>query len=116
MDFYDDEGEPLDLGRFTHKIVCPRCRGNGFHVNPSVDGPGISTDDECWQDDDFREMYLGGGYDVACHECDGRNVIDELDWERIERDEPELFASLNRQLDEMHDLAQMEAMERRMGA
>lgn len=63
----------------THKIVCPTCDGKGSHVNPSIDSGGISTSDECWEDEDFRVSYFDGSYDVTCHECGGRNVVDEVD-------------------------------------
>lgn len=80
VELYDDDcDEPIKLP--TRKVVCPRCRGEGTHMNPAIDGNGISTDDECWQDDGFREMYFSGGYDVTCEECNGANVIDELDEE-----------------------------------
>lgn len=63
----------------TIKIICPTCNGNGKHVNPSIDGNGISASDECWQDEGFEEDYFQGRYDVTCHECNGRNVVDEID-------------------------------------
>lgn len=78
---YDDNDQAIKLP--THRIVCPRCHGNGEHVNPSIDGNGISTDDECWQDDDFREGYLSGRYNVTCEECHGRNVVDDVDWDAL---------------------------------
>lgn len=80
IEVYDDAGEPIRLP--TIKEVCPRCHGNGKHINPSIDGHGIPADDECWDDDDFREMYFGGGYDVTCEECGGANVVDVIDESR----------------------------------
>ncbi len=59
------------------RIVCPRCNGEGKHVNPSIDGHGLTAED--LQDDDFRESYFSGVYDVRCEECKGNNVIDEID-------------------------------------
>jgi hypothetical protein len=76
---WDDDGEPVRLPSI--KVVCPRCDGEGKHMNPSIDGHGISGDDECWDDDDFREGYFGGRYDVTCYECKGANVVDEIDEE-----------------------------------
>lgn len=65
-------GEPMD---FEDEIelpatwdICSRCDGEGSHVNPSIDGNGISAEEFMgpdW-DDDEREMYFSGGYDVAC--------------------------------------------------
>ena len=80
MVLFDDNGDEVTYPK--KKEVCPRCHGEGTHVNPAIDGNGISTDDECWQDDDFRSMYLSGGYDVPCVECGGKNVVDVLDEER----------------------------------
>lgn len=97
----------------THKEVCYLCRGTGTHVNRAIDGNGIGPDDECWQDDDFREGYFSGRYDVRCEECRGANVIDVVDWDRMD-------AELRRELEEWFDSArETEAiyeMERRMGA
>lgn len=88
LTIFDDEGDVIHLrGRM---VVCGRCGGRGKHVNEAIDGNGISTDDECWDDEQFCEMYLGGGYDVTCTECGGRNVVevpDERSWtpEQVER-------------------------------
>lgn len=60
------------------KEVCHRCRGEGSHVNPAVDGNGISPE-EFINDPDFEEAYFSGVYDVICEECHGENVIDVID-------------------------------------
>lgn len=54
--------------------VCQTCEGKGSHVNPSVDGHGISREDFD-EDPDFLEDYLSGVYDVPCVECKGRRVV-----------------------------------------
>lgn len=64
------------------RIVCPRCDGTGTHVNPNIDGHGISPD-EFNQDPDFKEAYFRGDYDVTCEECHGRNVVEVVDWEAL---------------------------------
>jgi len=91
-----------DLDVPVKKAVCPRCHGNG-----------ISGDDECWQDEDFTEAYFGGRYDIVCEECHGRNVVDEIDYERIDR---RVYDEWESRRDEMYDLRQTERMERMMGA
>ena len=58
--------------------VCARCEGRGKHVNPAVDGHGISQE-EFEQDPDFEENYFAGVYDVTCEECDGLRVIEVVD-------------------------------------
>lgn len=59
--------------------ICTRCRGNGTHVNPSIDGHGISEDE--WNgpdwDEESRETYMSGGYDVRCEAgcVDGKVLV-----------------------------------------
>lgn len=59
--------------------ICPRCNGNGTHVNPNIDGHGMTADEfygPDW-DDDEREGYFSGRYDVRCeNDChDGKVVV-----------------------------------------
>lgn len=58
------------------KIVCPQCEGTGKHVNPAVDGNGLSAED--FEDEDFKEGYFSDRYDIRCILCKGENVIDEV--------------------------------------
>ena len=100
----------------AHYEVCSRCRGEGKHVNPSVDGHGIGQE-EFDEDPDFREAYFSGAYDVVCESCEGlRVVLVEDDYDTLS---PELKAAhdaLEKQwADEAAD-ARLSAMERRMGA
>lgn len=99
----DDDGDEVTVELPGRYEVCPRCRGRGSHVNPAIDGNGISTSDECWQDDDFREGYLSGLYDVSCERCDGLRVVMAPDvecladgqraaWEQHQREEYEYEA------------------------
>jgi hypothetical protein len=44
-------------GRFD---VCGRCRGAGKHVNPSIDGNGITSDEMQELGPDFLEDYMRG--------------------------------------------------------
>jgi hypothetical protein len=48
--------------------ICNRCKGEGTHINPNIDGHGITGEE--WYgpdwDDESREAYMSGGYDVAC--------------------------------------------------
>jgi len=55
-------------------VVCRRCGGTGKHVNPNIDGNGISPE-EFYEDLDFQESYFSGIYDVTCHDCKGQRVI-----------------------------------------
>lgn len=76
--FYDDDDNELQIT--TAKEVCPTCRGEGTHVNPSIDGNGITADEWNYEwGEEEKEMYLSGGYDVVCNHCGGKNVIDVPD-------------------------------------
>ncbi len=93
-------------------VVCPACQGEGRYVNPSIDSEGISAEEWSEWTPDSREAYLSGGYDVACQECNGNNVVQRLrpdappnllhSWEWWEQDEWNYQAEV--------------AAERRMGA
>jgi len=110
-----DEEATVDApGRFE---VCGRCNGHGTHVNPNIDGHGI-TMEEWWGpdwDDESREMYMSGGYDVACHECGGTRVVPIIDWQAFERQNPEAAKAYEDQQEQLADLEAMEAAERRYG-
>ena len=58
--------------------VCPRCHGEGSHINPSVDGNGLTSDDFA-EDPDFAEEYMRGSYDVPCEECAAARVVPIVD-------------------------------------
>lgn len=58
--------------------VCPVCDGEGKHVNPAIDGNGITGSEmaEILADDpDFLDDYMEGMYDVVCRCCEGRRVV-----------------------------------------
>lgn len=62
--------------------VCSRCRGEGTHVNPSIDGHGLTAEDFA-EDPDFAEEYMRGTYDVPCSECGGERVVAQVDVEAL---------------------------------
>lgn len=62
--------------------VCPRCEGAGSHVNPSIDGNGLTAEDFA-EDPDFAEEYMRGSYDVPCQQCGGQRVIEAVDASRF---------------------------------
>ena len=44
----------------TKFAVCPRCRGTGSHVNPAVDGNGLTQEDFDEAGPEFRDDYMAG--------------------------------------------------------
>jgi hypothetical protein len=73
----DDGIEECDVDIVCDYIACPRCGGEGKHVNPSVDGHGLSREDFD-EDPDFAENYFAGVYDVTCERCRGLRVVPQL--------------------------------------
>jgi hypothetical protein len=76
----DDEGEPVSLP--TKFELCSRCQGAGTHVHPSIDGNGITQSEWAEWDEDDRETYRSGGYDVCCETCKGERVVAVPDLEK----------------------------------
>jgi len=93
------------------KVVCPTCRGEGSHVNPSIDSHGLTAED-FEQDPDFEEGYREGRYDVACYECDGLRVVDDFDFDRC----PKLQKEWEEYVDDAQADHATEMAERAMGA
>jgi hypothetical protein len=58
-------------------LLCPVCRGRGSHVNPAIDGQGLTAEDFA-DDPDFAEDYHAGFYDQPCVECHGLRVVPQL--------------------------------------
>lgn len=74
----DGSIEFLDVILPAKRIACPRCEGSGRHVNPAIDGQGLSSEDFA-EDTDFAESYFSGAYDVRCETCEGEKIIDDID-------------------------------------
>jgi hypothetical protein len=107
-----DFQECEDVRLPTRRIVCPRCDGKGTHDHPAFNG-FTQSDREDWADDDFMEEYRRGSYDVLCEECEGRNVVDEVDEERCDPAVLKLWAQWCR---DGYEYRAECAAERRMGA
>lgn len=104
-----DDGDEIVLEIPARYEVCPRCEGHGKHVNPNVDGHGLSREDFA-EDPDFAEAYFGGMYDVTCHECRGTRVILVPDEGRADAD---TLARYRRMQDEEAEYRREVMMERR---
>lgn len=107
--FEDDEDELKLPARYE---VCRRCDGKGTHVNPAVDGHGISPE-EFVEDPDFEEAYFSGRYDVNCYECSGKCVVLVVYEELCTENDLKIYHQHLQ--DEATDRA-IETMELRMGA
>lgn len=105
---------PNDDDTFTELVatyeVCGRCRGEGKHVNPAIDGNGITASEMDELGDDFRDGYLGGVYDIRCQECDGQRVVAVVD---ETKNSPELLAKYYEYLEDEGQSRAEDAAERR---
>lgn len=112
---FNEDGDEYVAALPAIKIVCGRCDGTGKHVNPAVDGHGLSREDFD-EDPDFAEDYFSGVFDVTCHECHGERVLLVVDHEQAAIECPDDY---QRWCDHERELANMRAemaAERRMGA
>lgn len=110
----DDEGYERKIRLPAVAVVCDRCNGEGTHVNPAIDGHGLT-----WEEidelggDEFMDDYLGGVYDVSCEECNGERIIWNPDTSRANPDDLKLWEE---HLQEEYEYRAMVEAERRMGA
>ncbi len=73
--YENDDGDEVVEELPTKYEVCDRCRGEGKHTNPAIDGNGITASEWAEWDYEDRENYMNGVYDVSCEECCGNRVI-----------------------------------------
>ena len=99
--FYDRQDNEIVIEKTKYQ-VCSRCHGKGHHVNPNVDGHGISPQ-EFAEDPEFRENYIKGKYDVKCYQCGGLRVEKVIDWNKIDdaklKEEYEIYLCEKRKCD-----------------
>jgi len=105
----DDEGIEIVHKLTTRWEVCPTCRGNGTHVNASIDCCGLTREDFD-RDPGFEEDYRSGVYNVTCNECAGLRVVPVV----CETDP--LAEAYNKHREAEYNDARESAQERAMGA
>lgn len=96
----------------THWTVCPVCKGEGSHVNPSIDASGLTAEDFA-DDPDFADDYMSGVYDQPCNRCEGRRVVRSVDLDKLPVDQR---AAYERQLREDAETRAIERAEWLAGA
>lgn len=103
----DDTGiEVVIPSRFE---VCPTCEGNGTLDHPAFCN-GITSEEwnsEDW-DEDSRAQYLGGAYDVPCHECNGDRVVLMPDYDRLTLGQRALVDGHNEAMREIYECERSE--------
>lgn len=116
IEYVNDNGEEIEAEIPCCKEVCPRCQGEGKHVNPAIDGHGITSEEWSDWDDESRENYFSGVYDVTCEECQGLRVIDIPDVDRFSETDKVHWAHYEEKLNDLAELRRIEEAERRFGA
>ena len=114
-DLLDDDGMLDALPKYRE--VCHRCSGKGSHVNPAIDGHGISAQEwnDEWTEED-RENYHSGVYDIPCHECSGKRVVWAIDRRVAETACPALLAAFDAWQESIAESDAIYAAERSIGA
>jgi predicted methyltransferase len=106
------KGNDFEVFLPSKRVVCPACDGKGYYVNPNIDGNGISPL-EFDEDPEFKENYLSGLYDVRCETCQGENVIQIVDMDKLT---PKMRENLQRNWQQEAAHRRECEAERRMGA
>jgi len=114
--YEDDDGNEIEASLPAEYEVCDHCHGEGKHVNPSIDGNGITQSEMEELGDDFRESYFRGDYDVNCETCGGKRVVLEvIDTKFLTDEQKKLEEIYWKQLQYESDYDEERNMERRMG-
>ena len=108
--FLSGESMPSDI------VVCPRCNGRGRHVNPSIDGDGFTGEEWAEMDEDFKESYRNGYFDVICSVCNGLRITAKIATERLNAEQWELLYEQERNDADMADMIATQKAEMAMGA
>jgi hypothetical protein len=113
---FDSSGEEVTISLPAKFEVCHRCRGEGSHTNPSIDGNGITASEMDELGDDFREDYMRGVYDVTCSVCHGARVVAVPDRARWTAAQKRAYAKHEREEEQNDREYASEAHLRRMEA
>lgn len=117
---YTNEDDETTVVRLpARKEVCPGCDGHGFVLNEGMRGYAYSAEEfaDAFDEDAASEYFRHGGrYDVRCDECQGRNVIDEVDEDNLTAEQRVHFDLWCAEQDALNLSLRIEESERRAGA
>ena len=108
--FLSGESMPSDI------VVCPRCNGRGRHVNPSIDGDGFTGEEWAEMDEDFKESYWNGNFDVICSVCNGMRITAKIATDQLNAEQWEMLYEQERNEADMEQMKATHRQEIAMGA
>lgn len=117
--FESNDEDSISYNFPARKEICHRCDGEGQHTNPNVDGHGITAEEwhNEWNEDE-REGYMNGRYDVVCEECKGNKIVMVIDEEAIQSNGTEecrtMYTVYQKQLEDKAASDYEDAQTRRM--
>jgi len=113
--YEDDDGEKVSETIPSKREVCPDCDGTGEHLHRGL-RVGFTREEfrETFDDDESREGYFSGRFDVPCETCRGRNVIEVPDVERMTEAQLRAFEAWQGEVDVMRAIDCESRSERRM--
>ena len=111
----DDDPDEIEVEFPAVYEMCHRCEGHGKHSNPSIDGHGITEEEWVneW-DEEGREMYLRGGYDITCTKCKGVRVVAVIDEDSLTPEQKKYFESWQEQEEDRMQMIREDAYTYRM--
>lgn len=95
--YENEDGEEIVEEIPSKYEVCDRCRGEGKHTNPAIDGNGITASEWAEWDYEDRENYMNGVYDITCEECNGKRVVLVLDEDNCTEEQIEKYYKYKRE-------------------
>jgi hypothetical protein len=81
---YNEDGERIfDHGLPKCWVICDRCDGDGRVDHPAFSN-GITGSEWAEWDEESRQDYLRGAYDVPCPQCKGRGSVKAFDFDAMD--------------------------------
>lgn len=105
---------PRTLYLPAQRIICPECNGYGSHFRRDLDENMMLATMREEGDWEGLADYDAGDYNEVCHRCDGRNVVDEINWDYFRAEYPEEAQQVDEYNHQACIDAKYEAHERRM--
>lgn len=115
----DDDGVETVHSLPSKMEVCDKCEGHGKCLHEAIGSHAYSMEEfnESFDAEEQGEYFnRGGRYDVVCPECDGKRVVEVVDEEKAEKNDPALLKAYYEKCQDDYAYERMCESERRYGA